>query len=192
MGSEAEGARGRGALSACQAPGRCEDALRGAVRELQGELQGELQVLRLALGRQVEEALRLASPLAHSVAELQQENRRLRAQLERLSRQVEALGRPAALPEERADEAAPSCAGQSAGGGGSHSRAKLAVAGRSQVGAGWEGGPGGSVSGCCPGVAGLGAGAGRPAGTRGSSFALQGRWVFTGLWAGALEKRSWP
>ncbi|KAF1493135.1 Smoothelin-like protein 2, partial [Megadyptes antipodes antipodes] len=91
------------------------------------------------VGRQVEEVLRLASPLAHTVSELQQENRRLRAQLERLSRQVEALGRSAGLPQEWADEAAgsppaagPGSPGQVSSGGRFSSRAKLAVAGRSQ------------------------------------------------------------
>uniref|UniRef100_A0A8D0KYF9 Smoothelin like 2 n=1 Tax=Strix occidentalis caurina TaxID=311401 RepID=A0A8D0KYF9_STROC len=95
--------------------------------------------LRTGVGRQVEEVLRLASPLAQTVTELQQENRRLRAQLERLSRQVEALGRSAGLPREWAAEAAgsppaagPGAAGQGAAGGGFSSHARLAVTGRSQ------------------------------------------------------------
>ncbi|NWR60559.1 SMTL2 protein, partial [Bucorvus abyssinicus] len=128
MASEVEGANSREAQSVYEALGRYEDTLRGAVREI----QVDMQVFKQGVGRQVEEVLRLASPLAQSVAELQQENRRLRAQLERLSRQVEALGRSAGLPEERADEAARSSPGQSSAGGGFSSRAKLAVTGRSQ------------------------------------------------------------
>ncbi|NWW90021.1 SMTL2 protein, partial [Rhynochetos jubatus] len=72
-------------------------------------------------------------------SELQQESRRLRAQLERLSRQVEALGRSAGLPQEWADEAAgsppaagPGSPGQGSAGGRFSSHAKLAVTGRSQ------------------------------------------------------------
>ncbi|NXX93396.1 SMTL2 protein, partial [Centropus bengalensis] len=91
------------------------------------ELQAELQALRRGVGRQVEEVLRLASPLAHAVAELQLENRRLRAQLERLAEQVELLGRSAGLPA--AEEAAGS---ESGGAGRFSSHARLAVTGRSQ------------------------------------------------------------
>uniref|UniRef100_A0A8C8EEI2 Smoothelin like 2 n=1 Tax=Otus sunia TaxID=257818 RepID=A0A8C8EEI2_9STRI len=100
--------------SVCQALGRYEEALRGAVREL----QADVRVFKQGVGRQVEEVLRLASPLAQTVTELQQENRRLRAQLERLSRQVEALGRSAGLPREWAAEAAgsPPAAGPGAAG----------------------------------------------------------------------------
>uniref|UniRef100_A0A8D0KYF3 Smoothelin like 2 n=1 Tax=Strix occidentalis caurina TaxID=311401 RepID=A0A8D0KYF3_STROC len=134
----AEGS-GREAQSVCQALGRYEEALRGAVREL----QADVRVFKQGVGRQVEEVLRLASPLAQTVTELQQENRRLRAQLERLSRQVEALGRSAGLPREWAAEAAgsppaagPGAAGQGAAGGGFSSHARLAVTGRSQVSAG--------------------------------------------------------
>uniref|UniRef100_A0A8C8BLG5 Smoothelin like 2 n=1 Tax=Otus sunia TaxID=257818 RepID=A0A8C8BLG5_9STRI len=102
------------AQSVCQALGRYEEALRGAVREL----QADVRVFKQGVGRQVEEVLRLASPLAQTVTELQQENRRLRAQLERLSRQVEALGRSAGLPREWAAEAAgsPPAAGPGAAG----------------------------------------------------------------------------
>uniref|UniRef100_A0A8C8BFW0 Smoothelin like 2 n=1 Tax=Otus sunia TaxID=257818 RepID=A0A8C8BFW0_9STRI len=107
-------APGREAQSVCQALGRYEEALRGAVREL----QADVRVFKQGVGRQVEEVLRLASPLAQTVTELQQENRRLRAQLERLSRQVEALGRSAGLPREWAAEAAgsPPAAGPGAAG----------------------------------------------------------------------------
>ncbi|KAM9211267.1 smoothelin-like protein 2 [Leptosomus discolor] len=80
-----EDAHSREAQTVCEALGRYEDTLRGTVREI----HGDIQVFKQGVGRQVEEVLRLASPLARSVSELQQENRRLRAQLERLSRQVE-------------------------------------------------------------------------------------------------------
>ncbi|NWU64223.1 SMTL2 protein, partial [Pterocles burchelli] len=135
MAGEMEDPNSREAQSVCEALGRYEDTLRGAVREI----HGDIQVFKQGVGRQVEEVLRLASPLAHTVSELQQENRRLRAQLERLSRQVEALGRSAGLPQEWADEAAesPPAAGpgsraQGAAGGRPCSQAKLAGAGRSQ------------------------------------------------------------
>ncbi|KAM7088449.1 smoothelin-like protein 2 isoform 2-T2 [Ciconia maguari] len=135
MASEIEEPGSREAQTVCEALGRYEDTLRGAVREI----HVDIQVFKQGVGRQVEEVLRLASPLAHTVSELQQENRRLRAQLERLSRQVEALGRSAGLPQEWADEAAgsppaagPGAPGQGSAGGRFSSHAKLAVAGRSQ------------------------------------------------------------
>ncbi|NXG42945.1 SMTL2 protein, partial [Psilopogon haemacephalus] len=118
MASEVEDASSREA----EALGRYEETLRDAVREI----HVDMQVFKQGVGRQVEEVLRLASPLARSVSELQQENRRLRAQLERLSRQVEALVRSAGLPQEW-DEAAWSAEAQSF-----PSHAKLAAAGRSQ------------------------------------------------------------
>ncbi|NXR06152.1 SMTL2 protein, partial [Semnornis frantzii] len=123
MASQVEDASSREAETVCEALGRYEEALRGAVREV----HVDMQVFKQGVGRQVEEVLRLASPLARSVSELQQENRRLRAQLERLCRQVEALVRSAGLPQEWADEAAGSCEAQ-----GFSSHAKLAAAGRSQ------------------------------------------------------------
>ncbi|NXN36289.1 SMTL2 protein, partial [Rhinoptilus africanus] len=135
MAGEVEDLNSREAQSVCEALGRYEDSLRGAVREM----RADIQVFKHGVGRQVEEVLRLASPLAHTVSELQQENRRLRAQLERLSRQVEALGRSAGLPQEWADEAAGSppaagsgSPGQGPTGGRFSSHAKLAVTGRSQ------------------------------------------------------------
>ncbi|NXF87746.1 SMTL2 protein, partial [Eubucco bourcierii] len=123
MTSQVEDVGSREAETVCEALGRYEEALRGAVREV----HVDMQVFKQGVGRQVEEVLRLASPLARSVSELQQENRRLRAQLERLCRQVEALVRSAGLPQEWADEAAGSCEAQ-----GFSSHAKLAAAGRSQ------------------------------------------------------------
>jgi len=162
MASETEDLNSREAQSVCEALGRYEDTLRGVVREI----HVDIQVFKQGVGRQVEEVLRLASPLAHTVSELQQENRRLRAQLERLARQVEALGRSAGLPQERADEAAgsapaagPGSPGQGSAGGRFPRHAKLAVAGRSQVsagggrGGGGRGRPRGCVSRCFTGVA---------------------------------------
>ncbi|NXJ68173.1 SMTL2 protein, partial [Rostratula benghalensis] len=135
MAGEAEDLNSREARGVCEALGLYEESLRGAVREM----RADIQVLKQGVGRQVEEVVRLASPLAHAVSELQQENRRLRAQLDRLSRQVEALGRSAGLPQEWADEAAgspaaagPGSPGQGPAGGTFSSHAKLAVAGRSQ------------------------------------------------------------
>ncbi|XP_039332667.1 smoothelin-like protein 2 isoform X1 [Saimiri boliviensis] len=71
-----------------EALGRYEAALEGAVRALHEDMQG----LQRGVERRVSEALRLAGPLARTVAELQRDNQRLQAQLERLTRQVEALG----------------------------------------------------------------------------------------------------
>ncbi|XP_012582085.1 PREDICTED: smoothelin-like protein 2 isoform X1 [Condylura cristata] len=71
-----------------EALGRYEAALEGAVRALHEDMQG----LQRGVERRVAEALRLAGPLARTVTELQRDNQRLQAQLERLTRQVEALG----------------------------------------------------------------------------------------------------
>ncbi|NWX63296.1 SMTL2 protein, partial [Promerops cafer] len=135
MASEIEDLNSREAQTVCGGLGRYEDTLRGAVREI----HVDVQLFKQGVGRQVEEVLRLASPLAHAVSELQQENRRLRVQLERLSRQVEALGRSAGLPQEWVNEAAespqavgPGSPGQGSADGAFSGRAKLTVAGRSQ------------------------------------------------------------
>ncbi|XP_053130605.1 smoothelin-like protein 2 isoform X2 [Hemicordylus capensis] len=79
------------AATVCEALSRYEETLRGAVKEI----HVDIQVFKSGVDRQVAEVLRLASPLARTVAELQQENQQLRAQVERLARQVEALGRAA-------------------------------------------------------------------------------------------------
>lgn len=71
-----------------EALGRYEAALEDAVRALHEDMQG----LQRGVERRVADALRLAGPLARTVAELQRDNQRLQAQLERLTRQVEALG----------------------------------------------------------------------------------------------------
>ncbi|NXI05640.1 SMTL2 protein, partial [Pachycephala philippinensis] len=135
MAGEIEDLNSREAQTVCDGLGRYEDTLRGAVREI----HVDIQLFKQGVGRQVEEVLRLASPLAHAVSELQQENRRLRVQLERLSRQVEALGRSAGLPQEWVNEATesaqavgPGSPGQGSADGSFSSHAKLAVTGRSQ------------------------------------------------------------
>ncbi|NWX27639.1 SMTL2 protein, partial [Notiomystis cincta] len=135
MAGEIEDLNSREAQTVCDGLGRYEDTLRGAVRDI----HVDIQLFKQGVGRQVEEVLRLASPLAHAVSELQQENRRLRVQLERLSRQVEALGRSAGLPQEWVKEAAespqamgPSSPRQDSADGTFSSHAKLAVTGRSQ------------------------------------------------------------
>ncbi|NWV67530.1 SMTL2 protein, partial [Malurus elegans] len=133
MAGETEDLNSREAQTVCDGLGRYEDTLRSAVREI----HVDIQLFKQGVGRQVEEVLRLASPLAHTVSELQQENRRLRAQLERLSRQVEALGRSAGLPREWVNEevesaqaVGPGSPGQGWADGTLSSHAKLA--GRSQ------------------------------------------------------------
>ncbi|NWW04650.1 SMTL2 protein, partial [Oreocharis arfaki] len=135
MAGELQDLNGREARTVCCGLGRYEDALRGAVREI----QADIQLFKQGVGRQVEDVLCLAGPLAHAVSELQQENRRLRLQLERLSRQVEALGRSARPPQERPNEAAESAwaAGPGSPGRGSadgtfSGRAELGLTGRSQ------------------------------------------------------------
>ncbi|NXE65958.1 SMTL2 protein, partial [Calcarius ornatus] len=135
MAGESEDLNSREAQTVCDGLERYEDTLRGAVREI----HVDIQLFKQGVGRQVEEVLRLASPLAHAVSELQQENRRLRVQLERLSRQVEALGRSAGLPQEWGNEAAesPQVVGsgspaQGSADGAFSGHAKRTVAGRSQ------------------------------------------------------------
>ncbi|NXB77537.1 SMTL2 protein, partial [Donacobius atricapilla] len=135
MAGEIEDSNSREAQTICDGLGRYEDTLRGAVRDI----HVDIQLFKQGVGRQVEEVLRLASPLAHAVSELQQENLRLRVQLERLSRQVEALGRSAGLAQDWVNEAAeslqavePGSPGQGSADGTFSSHAKLAVAGRSQ------------------------------------------------------------
>ncbi|XP_063812206.1 smoothelin-like protein 2 isoform X2 [Pseudophryne corroboree] len=60
-------------------------------------LQAEMEEFRRGVERQLDDVLRLAGPLSRSVTDLQGENRRLREQVEALSRQVEALSRAAGL-----------------------------------------------------------------------------------------------
>lgn len=144
MASEIDNLNSHEAKTVCEALGRYEDMLRGAVREI----HVDIQVFKQGVSRQVDEVLRLASPLARTVSELQQENQRLRVQLERLARQVEALSRSAGLPQEWQDEAerSPPAVGPSSpvpafSADRFSTLAKLAVSGRSQVsaGCGWGG-----------------------------------------------------
>ncbi|XP_046758706.1 smoothelin-like protein 2 isoform X2 [Gallus gallus] len=135
MASEIDNLNSHEAKTVCEALGRYEDTLRGAVREI----HVDIQVFKQGVSRQVDEVLRLASPLARTVSELQQENQRLRVQLERLARQVEALGRSAGLPQEWQEEAerSPPAVGPSSpvpafSGDRFSTLAKLAVSGRSQ------------------------------------------------------------
>ncbi|NXD23289.1 SMTL2 protein, partial [Spelaeornis formosus] len=131
MAGEIEDVSSREPQPACDGLARYEDSLRDAVRDM----HADMQLFKQGVGRQVEEVLRLASPLAHAVSELQQENRRLRLQLERLARQVEALGRSAGLPQDWGNEAAERARGspgQGSADGTFSSHAKLAVTGRSQ------------------------------------------------------------
>ncbi|XP_063299912.1 smoothelin-like protein 2 [Pelobates fuscus] len=74
--------------------GKDEDCtMRSAVQELHSEMDS----FRRGVERQLEDVLRLAGPLSRSVSDLQCENRQLREQVERLSRQVELLSRAAGL-----------------------------------------------------------------------------------------------
>ncbi|MEE6468907.1 hypothetical protein FKM82_008417 [Ascaphus truei] len=78
-----------------RSPGEQEDVeeLRGAVRELHAEVQG----FRRGVESQLGDVLKLAGPLSRTVTDLQCENRRLREQVDKLSRQVELLSRAAGL-----------------------------------------------------------------------------------------------
>ncbi|XP_054857447.1 smoothelin-like protein 2 [Eublepharis macularius] len=113
------------AQTVCEALGRYEETLRGAVREI----HVDIQVFKSGVDRQVAEVLRLASPLAHTVAELQQDNRHLRAQVERLARQVEALRGVAGLADDGADEPG---ASRLRGSARFSSHAKLSLSAKSQ------------------------------------------------------------
>ncbi|KAJ7308936.1 hypothetical protein JRQ81_008215 [Phrynocephalus forsythii] len=110
------------AQTVCEALGRYEETLRGAVREI----HVDIQAFKSGVDRQVAEVLRLATPLSHTVAHLQRDNQQLRAQVERLARQVESLGRAAQLPLDVPGTEPPPGTARFA------SHAKLALAGRSQ------------------------------------------------------------
>lgn len=126
-----------------EALGRYEAALEGAVRALHEDMQG----LQRGVERRVAEALRLAGPLARTVAELQRDNQRLQAQLERLTRQVEALGlgtaqSPAAgTPGTPSPPPAPCAPGRAPRLGSARfaSHATFSLSGRSQVSLGERG-----------------------------------------------------
>ncbi|KAL7987113.1 hypothetical protein Chor_006032 [Crotalus horridus] len=83
------------AQTVCEALGRYEETLRGAVKEI----HVDIQVFKNGVDRQVAEVLRLANPLASTVAELQQENQQLRTQVEHLAQQMEILSRAAGLSD---------------------------------------------------------------------------------------------
>uniref|UniRef100_A0A8C5RPY9 Smoothelin like 2 n=1 Tax=Laticauda laticaudata TaxID=8630 RepID=A0A8C5RPY9_LATLA len=127
------------AQTVCEALGRYEETLRGAVKEI----HVDIQVFKNGVDRQVAEVLRLANPLASTVAELQQENQQLRAQVEHLSQQVEILSRAAGLPDVSKPASPTALAaspklGSSGGGGGSSissrfaSHARLSLSSKSQ------------------------------------------------------------
>lgn len=71
----------------CAALARYESTLRDAVREV----HVDVSAFKLGVERRLEEALQVSGPLGRAVAQLQQENRQLRSQLEALTRQVELL-----------------------------------------------------------------------------------------------------
>ncbi|XP_069471126.1 smoothelin-like protein 2 [Ambystoma mexicanum] len=81
------------AQTVCEALGRYEETLQGAVREI----HVDIQIFKRGVERQLEDVLRLAGPLPRTVCELQQENASLRAQVQRLAQQVERLARSAGL-----------------------------------------------------------------------------------------------
>ncbi|XP_036379492.1 smoothelin, like [Megalops cyprinoides] len=71
----------------CAALARYEATLHDAVREI----RADVSAFKTGVERRLEEAARLTGPLGRAVAQLQQENRQLRGQLEALTRQLEAL-----------------------------------------------------------------------------------------------------
>ncbi|KAJ1184583.1 hypothetical protein NDU88_001387 [Pleurodeles waltl] len=99
------------AQTVCEALGRYEETLRGAVREI----HVDIQVFKHGVERQLEDVLRLAGPLPRTVSDLQQENRSLRAQVQRLAEQVERLARCSGLPVEPGDSDLPGSLGTPGG-----------------------------------------------------------------------------
>ncbi|KAF7700019.1 smoothelin, like [Silurus meridionalis] len=71
----------------CAALARYETTLQDAVREI----HVDVSAFKLGVERRLDEALHMSGPLGRAVAQLQQENRQLRSQLEALTRQVEML-----------------------------------------------------------------------------------------------------
>ncbi|XP_063061219.1 smoothelin, like isoform X1 [Engraulis encrasicolus] len=82
-----DGGNGGGGETVCAALARYENTLRDAVREI----HVDVSAFKLGVERRLEEALHVSGPLGCAVAQLQQENRQLRSQLEALTRQVEML-----------------------------------------------------------------------------------------------------
>lgn len=71
----------------CAALARYEHTLRDAIREI----HMDVSAFKLGMERRLEETANLSGPLGRAVAQLQQENRQLRTQLEALTQQVELL-----------------------------------------------------------------------------------------------------
>ncbi|XP_029374321.1 smoothelin, like isoform X2 [Echeneis naucrates] len=71
----------------CAALARYENTLRDAIREI----HMDVSAFKLGMERRLEETASLSGPLGRAVAQLQQENRQLRSQLEALTQQVELL-----------------------------------------------------------------------------------------------------
>ncbi|KAK2846838.1 hypothetical protein Q5P01_009837 [Channa striata] len=71
----------------CAALARYENTLRDAIREI----HVDVSAFKLGMERRLDETANLSGPLGRAVAQLQQENRQLRSQLEALTRQVELL-----------------------------------------------------------------------------------------------------
>uniref|UniRef100_A0A8D3B4N9 Smoothelin, like n=1 Tax=Scophthalmus maximus TaxID=52904 RepID=A0A8D3B4N9_SCOMX len=71
----------------CAALARYEHTLRDAIREI----HLDVSAFKLGMERRLEETANLSGPLGRVVAQLQQENRQLRSQLEALTQQVELL-----------------------------------------------------------------------------------------------------
>ncbi|XP_029965254.1 smoothelin, like isoform X2 [Salarias fasciatus] len=71
----------------CAALSRYENTLRDAIREI----HLDVSTFKVGMERRLEETANLSGPLGRAVAQLQQENRQLRGQLETLTRQVELL-----------------------------------------------------------------------------------------------------
>ncbi|XP_010788086.1 smoothelin-like protein 2 [Notothenia coriiceps] len=71
----------------CAALARYENTLRDAIREI----HVDVNAFKLGMECRLEETANLSGPLGRAVAQLQQENRQLRSQLEALTLQVELL-----------------------------------------------------------------------------------------------------
>lgn len=71
----------------CSALTRYENTLRDAIREI----HLDVSAFKLGMERRLEETANQSGPLGRAVAQLQQENRQLRSQLEALAQQVELL-----------------------------------------------------------------------------------------------------
>ncbi|XP_062872622.1 smoothelin, like [Trichomycterus rosablanca] len=71
----------------CAALARYEATLHNAVREI----HVDVSAFKLGVERRLDDALNVSGPLGRAMAQLQQENRQLRSQLEALTRQVEML-----------------------------------------------------------------------------------------------------